>query len=697
MGHPLIETGFMRLIPILILFLSGAAVAQPLSDSITWDLDLENIVVTAQYAPTDARSAIHPIRTLDRKEIARRFSSTLDEVLAYDGGIRIRQDMILGSALSLQGQDGQGIKILLDGVPIIGRMNGNVDMGQLPLHQIDRIEIVEGPLSVQYGTDALGGVINLITKPSQVNRWETSARTSYESLGETRVDGSVGHWVNPDLLVRAEGGFLRFDGWGGLTDSRDQLWNPKEQWYAGANIRYNTSPEGSIRYRFHQMNEVITNLGELRRPQFKPYAFDDTYYTNRQDHTLHWNRTWKENQYFTEVIGSYNHWDRVKERVRTDMTSGDGDPILGEQDTNDLTGLHLRATMATRFAGQWNGMIGTENRWDIASGNRIIDPNESKIGYSRIEDYAVFGSLRFEPFTWLNLEGGMRWTYNERFPSPVVPSFHVRSVLAPGWTARASYARGFRAPTAKELYFEFVDANHFILGTPDLKPETSDNVQLSLTWENQKREYTYSIRLNGFYNDVRDKIDIYEFYVKDGIRVPVRGDTTTLQFAYFNYDRFQNIGSQIQSKFTWKAFTLQASLMTNGFVQPEHQNDPSVPAMTWANEVGWDLNWQWQKTAASISIMGRYYDQLVTFYPEPDNGQSVIRRRIQDGFTLLDCMVGKSFFNQRLRLNAGARNFLNIRQTGVLDTGASLQHNSGSGTIPVSAGRTWVVGLEWRG
>lgn len=697
MGDPLTIPFSMRLICLLACCLTGTVFAQSPSDSVLWNLDLTDIVVTAQYAPTDVRSAIHPIRVLDRKAIDRRFSATLDEVLAYDGGIRIRQDMILGSALSLQGQDGQSIKILLDGVPVIGRMNGNVDLGQLPLNQIERVEIVEGPLSVQYGTDALGGVINLITKSSQVKTWETSLRSSYESLGETRVDGSIGHWVNRDLMVRAEGGWLRFDGWGGLTDSRDQLWNPKDQWYAGATARYNLSPEGSIRYRFNLMREVITNLGDIRRPQFKPYAFDDTYYTNRQDHTLHWNRTWQEERLFTEVIGSYNHWDRVKKRVRTDLETNTDALILGEQDTNDLTGLHLRATLATRLPGKWNGMIGTENRWDIASGDRIIDPREDRTGYSRIEDYAVFGSLRFEPVDWLDLEGGMRWTYNERFPSPVVPSIHVRSQLAPGWTARASWARGFRAPTAKELYFEFVDANHFILGNPDLRPETSDNVQLSLNWEKDTRDWGAQVRLTGFYNDVRDRIDIYEFYVQDGVRVPARGDTSTLQFAYFNYDRFRNIGTQVQSKSHWKSLSLQASWMTNGYLQPEHGNDPAVPEVTWANEIGWDLSWQWTQAQASASIMGRYYDQLVTFYPEADNGESVIRRRVQDGFTLLDCMLGKSFFNQRLRLQAGARNLLNIRQTGVLDTGASLQHNSGSGTIPVSAGRTWVVGLEWRG
>jgi len=163
------------LIAILLLACSPLLRAQ---DSTAWTVDLRDVVVTAQYAPTDARSAVHPVRTLDRQTLDRRFAATAAEALAYDPALRISQDMVLGSALSLLGQDGQGVKVLVDGVPVIGRMNGNVDLGQLPLHRVERIEIVEGPLSVQYGTDALGGVVHLITKPSQLKKVESSARTA---------------------------------------------------------------------------------------------------------------------------------------------------------------------------------------------------------------------------------------------------------------------------------------------------------------------------------------------------------------------------------------------------------------------------------------------------------------------------------------------------------------------------------------
>lgn len=685
-----------RILLLVSLCCSQLLQAQQVPDSLVWAIDLSNVVVTAQYAPTDQRQAIHPIKVLDQALISRRFSATLDKVLGYDAGIRIRQDMILGSALSLQGQDGQRVKILLDGVPVIGRMNGNVDLNHLPLHNIERIEIVEGPLSVQYGTDALGGVINIITRSSQLKRWESSLRSSYESLGEYRLDGSLGAWITPKWLVQVEGGMLDFKGFGNL-DERDLLWNPKTQNRLGVSTRYKPNARHDLRYRYHQFDEEIENLGILRRPQFKPYAFDDYYYTSRFEHSLNWKANWFEEQLYTELILADNAWDRVKKRQRTDLENGEFLLIAGEQDTNRIEALHLRATAASAIKNSLNGMIGTELRREIARGSRVVDPNESERGYSHIDDYAIFGSLRYQPIKRLHGEFGMRWAHNSRFHTPLVPSVHLKSAINEHWTGRASWARGFRAPTSRELYFEFVDANHIIFGNDDLRPETSDNFQASLDWEQKSENRLLRFRVMGFYNDVRDQIGIYEFYEKDGERIPAQGDTITLQFAHFNLDQFRNHGVQSQANFHWKGWQLQGSLLVNGIHENESDRDQSIPDVTYVREYGWDISYQVPKTLTTFSFMGRHYDRLVTYYPEPDNGETVIRQRIQDGFSLMDLQVSQPFLKSRIRLHGGVRNLLDAQRTGVLDNGASLQHNSGTGEMPISPGRTWFVGLEWRG
>ena len=81
----------------------------------------------------------------------------------------------------------ENVKIMVDGIPIIGRLDGNIDLGQINLDNIERVEIIEGPMSVSYGSDALGGVINLITKKSQVKTYNLLLSQQFETKGETKL------------------------------------------------------------------------------------------------------------------------------------------------------------------------------------------------------------------------------------------------------------------------------------------------------------------------------------------------------------------------------------------------------------------------------------------------------------------------------------------------------------------------------
>ncbi len=119
--------------------------------------------------------------------------------------VRLQNDPNLGSFLQMQGLSGQNIKILIDGVPVVGRVSGSIDLNQLPLTEVERVEIVEGPMSVLYGTDALGGVVNLITRDSRC-AWEVRGLAHYESVGihDTRLTISGGSCQTPPQLHRRQ-------------------------------------------------------------------------------------------------------------------------------------------------------------------------------------------------------------------------------------------------------------------------------------------------------------------------------------------------------------------------------------------------------------------------------------------------------------------------------------------------------------
>jgi outer membrane receptor for ferrienterochelin and colicins len=150
----------------LVLFLGLiSATAQNVVDSIPLSVVFDQeIVVTGQFSPTEIENSVLPVRIITKEMIERRAAMNLIEVLQQEVGIKTQRDPILGNSISMNGLNGKHIKILIDGVPMIGRSNGNLDLDRIQVQQIERIEIIENAMSVNYGTNALGGTINIITK-----------------------------------------------------------------------------------------------------------------------------------------------------------------------------------------------------------------------------------------------------------------------------------------------------------------------------------------------------------------------------------------------------------------------------------------------------------------------------------------------------------------------------------------------------
>mgnify|MGYP006265328017 FL=1 len=155
---------------------------------------------------------VNKIKVIDREKIEAIGAVNLRDVLSNENNIRISQDNVLGSFMSLQGISGQNVKILIDGVPIIGRLNGSVDLSQINLNDIERIEIVEGPLSVNYGTDALAGTINLISKKKTSDGFSVNLNSYYESIGQYNFDGTISYKQNNNQFNFSAGRNF-FDGW----------------------------------------------------------------------------------------------------------------------------------------------------------------------------------------------------------------------------------------------------------------------------------------------------------------------------------------------------------------------------------------------------------------------------------------------------------------------------------------------------
>lgn len=648
-------------------------IAQAVPDTMP-DAKIATVVVTAQFTPTDARQSVNSVRVLNRQTIERRSVTSLEELLQTEPNLRIAQDPILGSSLSINGLRGENLKILVDGVPVVGRLNGSIDAGQLPVNAVQQVEIIEGAQSLLYGSEASAGVINLVTRKSQLHRFEAEATGQMETSGLQQFQGRVGARLGK-FHLQVNGSKMDFNPPQDTAYDRDQLWNPKHQQSGRAMLRYSPSKKLDIRLSGGLFEEVVDNLGDLRRPQYKPYAFDDYYQTNRKEASLH-AEGWTANRLFWQATAGWNRFDRIKNTYRYDFETEDKTLVEGQQDTSGASGLLTRFTLSSDFKNRpVNFLVGIENYAETAEGIRIVDSTANKPGQASGNDLGIFASLRFKLLEQITLQGGARYTQNKLYGNALTPTVWLFwQPQNTRWQLRMSYASGFRSPGLKELYFNFIDVNHYLVGNTDLKPEYSHNLKGEINWKlSTPRDYSLGVKASGFFNRVRNRIVLSEF-------APV-------QYRYINLERWQTAGGGIGITFgysNWLQF--RSEVVITGFYN-EFAGD-SLQTYNWSPDWVNDLTLTFLKDKFHVNFWHKMTGRT-PYYFEDDN---TVLRGQSDAWHLLNASAGTCLFKKRIRLNAGVKNLLGTRQ---IRSGATeLGHASGDRSVPVHWGRTYFVSLS---
>ena len=162
--------------------------------------------------------------------------------------MRFSQDVATGgSAISMLGLSGQNVKILIDGLPVTGRqgVNNEFDISQIDINSIERIEIVEGPMSVIYGADALAGVINIITRKAAAYNLSVNARIHEETVGnEYGINQGIHNqqagltWKKNKWEIGGSFAHNYFGGWKDTAIERELVWHKKDQLIMNGFIGY---------------------------------------------------------------------------------------------------------------------------------------------------------------------------------------------------------------------------------------------------------------------------------------------------------------------------------------------------------------------------------------------------------------------------------------------------------------------------
>lgn len=658
------------------------------TDSSKNEKELSEVIVTGQYRPQSLKNSVYQVKVINRERIEKQAATKLQDILNNELNIRFTQDPATGgSGITMMGLAGQNVKILLDGLPLTGRQGATneIDINQIDINTIERIEIVEGPMSVMYGADALGGVINIITKKAGQAKWSVNARLHQESIGKefSLSDEGIHNqsagitWKNKKWEAGANFGYNYFGGWQGDSTGRELTWHKKDQIIGSGFVQY-SAPKFNIRYRLDGLDEIITNPGNYQ-PFPDPVtgdrlASDQEYLSQRLMHQLQTGYIFN-NKLSWQAQSAYSDYSRQVYSTLLSKNTGrrymNTDPR--SQARIDFTGFTFRTSATYQLNKLFAFQPGVDVNLDRGEGERLA------AGKNSVDDYAFFITSEITPNRIINLKPGLRFIKNSVYDAPTaLPSLNTKFVLSKKMDLRFSYAQGFRAPSLRELYFNFFDANHQIVGNPDLKAETSHSFNTSLSWKKvAASKVAYSTILSGFYNKVKNLIDY------------AQSVSNPQEFIVSNISNSETAGFNLQTLVKYQRWNIGVGASYTGFYNDLSESDKSLRTFNWSPEINTTLGYTFSKIGVDANLFYKMTGKR-PFYAV--DGQDLVEVEYE-AYHMADLTVNKKLFKY-FTVNAGVRNLFDVERIGSqLNTGGV--HSGGSGRS-IATGRSFFAGLLFR-
>lgn len=645
---------------------------------------LNEVIVTGVGRPTKLDEAVSEYRIITAADMRSQGAVTLNDALRNQLGLNVGQDASLGSQISMRGLSGNNVKIMVDGLPLNGREGSNIDLSQINLNNIERLEIGQGPMNVMYGSDAIGGVINLITKTNK-NSWSVAGNGFYESIGKYNTGVDLSRIIGKHNISLS---FTRnyFQGWDPVNnDVRNPLWRPKEQYLGNLKYTWQFSERASLTLASDYMHELLTMKGTMA-----DYSYYNRNATDQEFTTQRWtNRAqakWRTgiNGYW-ESNNSYAFYRRERATYITDLSTMDQklSAAAGDQSVNIFNNVTSR-TSYNNQAGIFDYTFGYDANLEFASGvDKIKDGNKF------IGDYALFLTTNIKVLPALTIQPAVRFIHNTAYNAPLSPSLSLLYKPMDALQFRASYSRGFRAPTLKEMYLDFHDTNHDIDGNPELKAEYSHHFQASggYTYFDKPRKSALT-SLTLYYDDVSNQIALSR--KKDSVVAP----NANPHYIYSNIGRTRIMMLQLNNEFRFDGlrFTIGGGY-TKSFETTSLQDQilyltPSFHYWEGNASVRYDVA-AWK---AGIAVFYKYTgSQPIVGSIE---GGAIFTDRMEE-YHNVDASLEKRFWKERVLLTAGVRNITDNQITNSVAGGAgSAAGHGGSGSQLLTTGRSFFTSLR---
>lgn len=438
------------------------------SDSITNVLD--EVVITATRTPKFIRDIPVVTHLISSDEIKKSCSENIKDLLTDAiPGIEFSYAMSKETSLSMGGFGGNAVLFLVDGERLAGETMDNVDYSRLNLNNVERVEIVKGAASALYGANAVGGVVNLITKNNS-EEWTATVNSRYTQEGNEWLTGgdinfNQDKWNSNTAFNYSNANTIHLKD---AFDSKSQIHNV----YGGTTIN------ASEKLTFCSSDDLKW-IG--RGSYFFRTNERETYIDRYTDFSAGLKMLWKG----LEVSYGYDQYN--KSRWQNGINTHNHDYSNRQQVIHAFYFCNTGPVTVT---------FGADYLHDFLTSYQFSD----RASHSR-NSADAFVQADYSPLKWLNILGSIRDDY---FSGSNINALTERLALMfkfRPFTVRTSYSGGFRAPTLKELYMEFDMAGiSMIYGNPELKPERSHNITISIERNGTVWNGAYSITGSGNYN-----------------------------------------------------------------------------------------------------------------------------------------------------------------------------------------------------
>lgn len=503
----------------------------------------EEYVITATKTPLEEKKVPMAVEVITADKMKTIGAYNVRDALRMATNIDVQEAGMTGNKVQLRGMESKHTLILIDGRRMAAENTGSTmnayELSRINMSDVERIEIIRGNGSALYGSDAMGGVVNIIMKKA------TEARSSANVFTGTKSSGTSFSYASGrqgKLSFKASGSIEKIrqqnssyysDSAKGISDSTN-MYGPRRSLNLG--FDYELGENKGLALDLNFMREKFTSLSSTPSAN-GVYDYDNnrsdyalTYYgkDDKNDYNLRtYYNTLKKTNVSTEK-GKVSDWDYSS----YDTFAVEGKNSMKLNESNTLTyGAEYNETgmKGTRFGG------GGDNPFEQTQYGITKEGSEKEIG-----TYAAYIQDQVQIGDKLLLIPAVRYDHHETFGSNVSPKISSTYSLSDNARVKLNYGKGYRAPTVFELYSEMDKRMGFmnvqVLGNPDLEPEKSTNLDISFEAEKGKT----SGRIGYFHNKIDNLIDTGNMTTSGG----PGGITITSQ--YVNIDEAEISGVEAE-------------------------------------------------------------------------------------------------------------------------------------------------------